>query len=364
MKVLMISGDVHVIKNIDGPFSLTLNGLSKEWAQIDVLCPGLVGHQRQFKNNVHLLGVRKIFLTIDLFKILQKKNYDLVVTHDYGLMLNGLSAFFALLFFKIPHVSEIHHIEGFPIAVSPRENFYAFWGKLYIRLIARHFDAIRVDNYGEIVRLLKKLGVPEKKITYLPPIYLELDKYRPLRISKEFDVLFIGRLVDNKGIFTILKAIQQLRAEGLYLQTVIKGRGPLETEIRDFINSSGLQSLVTIDQRILNEEQLVELYNQAKCLVCASSVEGGPRVTLEAMACEVPVISTPCGIMPEVITNGENGFIFDGSSVNLAADLKKLLSDEVRYQSIQSKSRPSVLKYDFRMTLKNYALTYKKLLRE
>lgn len=361
MNVLMISGDVHVIKNVDGPFSLTLTELSKEWTEIDVLCPGLPGLQRKFKNNVHLFGVRKFLLALDLFKVLRKKKYDLIVTHDYGLMLNGLSAYFVLKFFKIPQVAEIHHIEGFPKAVSGRERFYARWGKFYVRHFARKYKGIRIDNKGDIFHLLKRLGVQEKQIIYLPPVYLELEKYKPLNVEKKCDVLFVGRLVENKGIFTIVEAIHHLKRQGFPLRTVIKGRGPLEPQIRAFIASNELQDLVTIDQRILNEEGLVELYNQAKVLVCASTVEGGPRVTLEAMACGIPVISTPCGLMPEVIINDKNGFIFNGSVEDLAQKLKLLLQDTKTFHAIEGQSRSSVLPYDYQITLRNYAMAYKNL---
>lgn len=362
MNVLMISGDVHVIQNIDGPFSLTLTELSKDWTHIDVLCPGKTGLYRRFKDNVELFGVRKFLLAFDLFNLLKKKKYDLVVTHDYGLMLNGLSAYFALKVFRIPQVSEIHHIEGFPIAVSLKEKFYAFWGKLYVRFFARYFAAIRVDNMGQIVQLLKSLGVSPKKIIYLPPIYLELEKYRPLPIKKMCDVLFVGRLVDNKGIFTIVKAIKKLIDQGIFFKTVIKGRGPLETQIRQFIECNGLQNFVSIDQRILDEEELIELYNQTKVLVCASTVEGGPRVTLEAMACGIPVISTPCGLMPEVLIDGQNGFLFDGSVDDLVQKLKALLSESKAFEAIEKQSRSSVLPYDYQITLKNYAVAYKNLI--
>jgi len=104
MRVLMISGDVHVIKNLNGPFNLTLSELSKYWDSIDVLCPNLTGHKRQLNEKVKLIGVRKFLLFLDLYKILKSNQYDLIVTHDYGLMLNGLSVFVLRSFFKIPHV--------------------------------------------------------------------------------------------------------------------------------------------------------------------------------------------------------------------------------------------------------------------
>lgn len=362
MNVLMISGDVQTIKNISGPFSLTLRELSKEWSEIDVLCPGLPGLQRNFSRNVHLFGVRKFLLALDLYKFLKRKKYDLIVTHDYGLMLNGLSAFIVLRFFNIPQVSEIHHIEGFPQATTWKERLYAIWGRIYVRVIARTFKGIRVDNQGDIFSLLKRSGIPNSKILYLPPIYLELEKYQPRNCEKKMDILFVGRLADNKGLFTILKAVKLLRDSGILLKTVLKGRGPLESRIQEFIDSNQMQNFITIDKRILDEDQLIELYNESKILVCASTVEGGPRVTLEAMACGTPVVTTACGLMPEVIEDGQNGYLFDGSPEDLALKLKSLFTNQDLLQKTVLNSRASVKKYDFAITLKNYALAYKSLL--
>jgi len=358
MRVLMISGDVHVIKNLNGPFNLTLSELSKYWDSIDVLCPNLTGHKRQLNEKVKLIGVRKFLLFLDLYKILKSNQYDLIVTHDYGLMLNGLSVFVLRSFFKIPHISEIHHIEGYPQAVSIKERIYAILGKIYVRFVVKYLHGVRVDNQGDIVQLLTKLGVCKSKILYIPPIYLELDKYRPLNTEKEFDAIFVGRLVHNKGIFTILNAVKILQKKNILIHLKLKGRGPLEEEINAFIKENKLENQVHIDKSILDEEQLITLYNKAKILICASTVEGGPRVTLEAMACNIPVISTPCGIMPEVINNNDNGIIFDGSEKDLAAKIENLLTNSELLQKLQQNSRNSVLKYDYKITLKNYAEKY------
>jgi glycosyltransferase involved in cell wall biosynthesis len=360
MKVLMISGDVGVIKGQDGPFALTLTELGKHWGEIDVVCPGVQG-KRQFKDNVCLQGARKFFLFFDLLRILRTKKYDLIVSHDYGLMLNGISAFFLGKAFGIPQISEIHHLEGFPNATNSRERFYAWWGKIYIAILVRRMRAVRVDNWGAIVPLLKSLGVAEKNLIYLPPIYLDLEIYRPIQLDKKFDILFVGRLAQNKGIFTILEAVKSLKEAGLILRTNIKGRGPLKESVKEFIERNSMADYVTLDERILNEEDLAVLYNQSKVLVCASTVEGGPRVTLEAMACGVPVISTPCGIMPEVIKNGENGYLFDGSRNDLGEKLRLLFTNQSSFCQNGLQFRKSVLKYDYQITLKNYATAYDKI---
>jgi glycosyltransferase involved in cell wall biosynthesis len=363
MRVLMISGDNQVVKGNDGPFSMTLNGLSQHWDEIDVLCPGCLGKNRSFNSKVNLYGTRKFLLIFDLIKQLRTKKYDLIVSHDYGLMINGLCAFIAGKILNIPHISEIHHIEGFPKAVSVKEFIYSIIGKLYVLFIVRTCKAIRIDNKHDIYRLIKSLFIPEEKILYLNPIYLDLNKYRPLKIEKKDDLLFVGRLAKNKGIFSILEAVNDLKNQGAPLSLRIKGNGPLKNKIQDYISHNQLGDLVQLDSRILDEEKLVELYNQAKILICASTVEGGPRVTLEAMACEVPVISTPCGIMPTVIQHETNGFLFDGSVKQLVSLLHLTKNNPELLSKISKEGRKSVLQFDYHLTLENYALSYKNVIK-
>jgi glycosyltransferase involved in cell wall biosynthesis len=360
MNVLMISGDNLAVKGIDGPFSLTLQGLSKEWKLIVVICPGARGFERVFNHNVHLIGTSKLFLLVKIVFLLRKNKYDLIVSHDYGLILNGLCAFFCSIFFKIPYISEIHHIEGYPISVSFKEKIYALWGKIYARTFLKASRAVRIDNLGDIYSLLKKSGITQEKILYLPPIYLDLEKYKPLHLERNIDVLFVGRFVHNKGIFSIIEALGILANRGLYLKTIFKGRGPLKKEIENYIKKCNLDDLVSINTNILDEKNLIHLYNSSKCLVCASTVEGGPRVTFEAMACGTPVLTTRCGIMPEVIIDGFNGYLFDGTPEDLA-DKLDLFFKNSNMDSLKEKARKSVLPYDFNKTLKNYAIKYREL---
>jgi glycosyltransferase involved in cell wall biosynthesis len=184
---------------------------------------------------------------------------------------------------------------------------------------------------------------------------LDLEIYRPIQLDKKFDILFVGRLAQNKGIFTILEAVKSLKDAGLILRTNIKGRGPLKESVKEFIERNSMADYVTLDERILNEEELVGLYNQCKVLVCASTVEGGPRVTLEAMACGIPVISTPCGIMPEVIVDGKNGYLFNGNCLDLVDKLKIALITPLDSKA----TRNSVLKYDLNLTLTDYGKGYR-----
>jgi glycosyltransferase involved in cell wall biosynthesis len=97
-------------------------------------------------------------------------------------------------------------------------------------------------------------------------------------------------------------------------------------------------------------------------LICASTAEGGPRVTVEAMACGVPVISTPVGVMRELITDGENGLLFRWQADELAAHMRRLLDDDALRLRLAENGRASVQGFQADAVIERYARGYQDLI--
>lgn len=366
--LLMLSGDSSVACGIDGAFYQMLGRFSQYWKRIDILTPSAPDAREQtIHGNVFIhpstrhRALQPLFIKQKGEMLLAERDYHLVTSHDFGFFYNGIGAYWLLRGKNIPLVSEIHHIEGYPIASSTREKLWRFAAQHYIPFIAKQDAHFRVVN-NTVAQELEDFGVSPDKIHMLYSLYLDLDLYKPQDVEKVYDVLFVGRLAQNKGIMLLLEAIRQVKQIHPNITLAIRGNGELKAQIDAFIQQNDLKNNVLFLGRVDDTSQMPELYSKAKMLVCASTVEGNPRVTIEAMACGTPVISTRVGIMPDVIQNGENGLLVDWSANDMVDAIQKLLSDTDLYQKITQAGQKSVQVFTADDMIQAYAQAYHALI--
>lgn len=373
MNLLMLSGDSSVARGVDGAFYQMLSRFRQYWDRIDILTPAAPDAQSQvIHETVHVhpspwhRALQPLFIRQKGAALLAEREYALVTSHDFGFFYNGLGAYWLLHAREdVPYVSEIHHVEGYPRAVTWRERLWRVAAMRYLPFVATQAAAIRVVNHQEVPDLLRRLGIPDSKILVLPSLYLDLSIFQPRNsetADRGYDVLFVGRLAANKGILTLLAAMRQVVRTHPAVTLAIRGDGPLRPQIASVIESDALQDNVHFLPRVTDTTDMARLYNQARMLVCASTVEGGPRVTVEAMACGVPVISTPVGIMPEIIRDGENGFLYEWDADTLADRIRRLLDSETLRRTMGDAGRDSVQGYTAERVIKQYAQGYHDLI--
>lgn len=121
-------------------------------------------------------------------------------------------------------------------------------------------------------------------------------------------IISIGRFHWKKGYHYALDAMKILKAEGISFEYSIVAQGKIPEEILFLIEEYALTEEVKIIPG-LSYKTLVEKLRQQDLLLLPSVEEGIANVVLEAMAVGVPVITTDCGGMNEVITDGVNGYI-------------------------------------------------------
>jgi glycosyltransferase involved in cell wall biosynthesis len=371
MRLLMISGDPTVPQGKKGVFYNMLAEFSKYWDEISVICPAKKGskqitiHEKVTfypENTPHLFGAYNIYKR---GAKLLKGGYNLISVHESPMFQNGIAAYLLWKRFKIPYILEFHHISGYPKAADLKETIARTGTKIYLRFLSfvwKNAKAIRVVNNEEVPGFLVKHGVKKNKIKFIPSFYINFGVFKPLNFEKNGkSIVFCGRLVRNKGLFELLEAVKIVKEKYPSIKLTIVGTGPLEEKLKRISHSLGLSRSVDFKGWVPEDRVVAEIYNRAIALVMASYNEGGPRVTLEAMACGTPVISTKVGIMKELIKDGENGLFTTGDPEDIAGKIIFLLENDKIREKIAINGRETVQEFEYKKMIKNYAITYQRL---
>lgn len=156
---------------------------------------------------------------------------------------------------------------------------------------------------------------------------------RHKRTASDVRVLFVGRLVPEKGPDVLLDAVAQAtsRVASLRLSVAIIGKGPMEDALKQRVEEAGLDQVTLVGPQ--SQDQLPEWYAWADIFCLPSYAEGVPVVLMEAMASELPVVSTKIAGIPELVSDGQSGLLVEpGDAQEVAAALVDLSgSADMRY---------------------------------
>ena len=385
MKLLMISGDRALAEGKHGAFYNTLEEFHKYWERIDVICPPIGKYLNgksmandkckmvnSYFGNVFIhpspwpLILQPLWILREGLQILKNGKWKLengnwlMTVHEFPPFYNGIGARLLWQKIRIPYVLEIFHIPGHPRAASIKEVVYKFLFKLFIRFDTSKAKAVRVMNQKQVSDFLIKAGVPRDKIAYIPAIYIDLDIFKPTNLSKEYDLIFVGRLEKNKGIELLLKAIEFSISNFQFpMKCLIVGSGPLKNDLKFKIKNLKLQDNVLLHGWAKDSQEVAELINKSKILVMPSYNEGGPRVVLEAMACGVPVLATKVGIVSDL----DSAVVqIDWNSEDMAKKASHILNNESEYRHLKQEGLEIAKQFEKKEAIKNYAEKLKEIL--
>lgn len=137
-------------------------------------------------------------------------------------------------------------------------------------------------------------------------------------------VLAVGRLIEQKDHATLLRAFARMHEREPSARLAILGWGPLEARTRALADSLGIDAAVTLAGRVEPSAWL----ERAAVFAHSSRWEGFGIVLLEAMLAGLPVVATSVSAVPEIVVDGETGFLVPaGDDEALAARLLDALSD-------------------------------------
>jgi colanic acid/amylovoran biosynthesis glycosyltransferase len=174
-----------------------------------------------------------------------------------------------------------------------------------------------------------------------------------------FHLLALGRLVPKKGFSVLLMACRLLQAQGVEVRLTLAGDGPERGKIRELIHREGLADRVSLPGAVPHRE-VARLMAAADLLVMPSLIapsgdrDGIPNVILEALLCGVPVVASAVSGIPEVIREGDTGWLTaPGDPEALARAVEAALADPEEARRRAERGRDLVAReFDSR---KNYA---------
>lgn len=138
---------------------------------------------------------------------------------------------------------------------------------------------------------------------------------------------YIGRFHEEKGILNFINALPAVLNNQNELRVLIGGEGPQKESIVAALQKNGLIARIDLTGWILQQDLPLRL-NKLRLLVIPSYTEGLPNIMLEAMACGTPVAATPVGAIPDIIKEGETGFIMENNSPEcIAKNINRALND-------------------------------------
>jgi glycosyltransferase involved in cell wall biosynthesis len=154
----------------------------------------------------------------------------------------------------------------------------------------------------------------------------------------------VGRLSSEKGQFVLIDALGELRRQGVEAELVLAGDGELRSAIEQHCQLRGVADRVRITGWISGAEVRKEI-EASRALVLSSFAEGLPVVLMEAMACARPVIATRVSGIPELVRDGQDGWIVaPGNATELAQAMRRCLeADAPQLQAMGERARARAL---------------------
>jgi glycosyltransferase involved in cell wall biosynthesis len=165
-------------------------------------------------------------------------------------------------------------------------------------------------------------------------------------------LLYAGRLVEEKRVGLILKAFREVEAKNGKALMMIVGGGKGESALRELATRLSLQR---VDWRpIASRQDLSLMLSAADATVIASEREGLPTIAMESLACGTPVVSTPVGIVPEIVEDGVNGYTVNDVSA-LPGIMEKALATS---SSLSKNCTESVKRFSWESVAKEVMAVY------
>lgn len=192
----------------------------------------------------------------------------------------------------------------------------------------------RLSSWGFKNKLFVETTVVDEKL--LDAQTVEQIQQKSKEDNSKISILFLARIEKDKGILEAIKAFSLLKKRYAILQMFVVGDGSFLTDVRDYVNSEGIED-VFIKGHLNGSEKRDIFLDSDIYLFPSRHEEGMPNSLLEAMAFGLPVVTTPMGGIKDFFENGKMGFLTASSEpLVLAQHIEGLIKDKEMRRRISS----------------------------
>ncbi len=310
-----------------------------------------------------------IVFSLKLFPGLRKEKFDLI----------DVSVFPYFSCFTVKAVSVLSKT---PAVFTWHEVWDGYWseylgrwkgvfGQMVEKAVAKiSGNNIAVSDWTK--NRLETLGVPGEEIAVVPN---GIDLKRISEIGPEggwisadperklYDIIFAGRLIKEKNVDVLLRAVSLLKADFPGIRGCIVGDGPEKEALVRIADELGVRGHVDF-AGFQEYEALIAKIKASKALVLPSSREGFGMVVIEAFACGVPVVTVreKYNAAQGLVDDGVDGFVVEPGERGLAEGVREVLEDGSYYEVMVVSAFKKAEKYEWDMIFANLLHVYESFL--
>ena len=268
-----------------------------------------------------LLVLAEVFRFLAIFYICVTKKPDFIYAIYF--VPHGLYGAIAGILFRTPVVQEIIGTDRLKVTKS----------KLLTNLLTRA-DHIGVRGTKSLEQL-SSLRIPKEKF-FIPTSVnvLDFDHFKPDQSTKIYDLIYCGRMDQNKQIDILIRAISITRQKYPDIRVALVGDGSERMNLETLCNQLNLESVISF---LGNQpyQNIPSFLNQSRIFMMASSFEGLPVAMIEALSCGLPVVVPDVGDITDITVDGYNAWLIKERSEDAFAHaFSTLLNDQNLYENL------------------------------
>jgi glycosyltransferase involved in cell wall biosynthesis len=215
------------------------------------------------------------------------------------------------------------------------------WLRPLIMPVIRKAKFVNVPGSNSKKYWIEK-GIDPDKINILHSTINVTRDYFPAAKEKKYDLIYIGSLEKRKQVDLIISALNELKKEGIRPVFATTGEGFDTDNLKKLVREYKLEEQVVF---LGNRKDVFELLNSSKIFIITSRNEGIPCALMEAMACELLVISTNTADISDVVIGDQTGFLLKGFEVSeISSTIKNALENYDRHLTIRKNAREHIIR--------------------